>query len=150
MKGVRNLLILFAVALAGCASKPPETTVSTKQATVETPGPATTTSRHPYAKYLELSGFRLREAQAGRLEVKLVAINHSQADLGDLTLKVRLTTTKAAPEDPPVATFDVRVMGLGPSETKDVSASAETKLRLYELPDWQFLRASFDITDPQL
>jgi hypothetical protein len=29
-----------------------------------------------------------------------------------------------------------------------VTASAETKMRLYELPDWQFLRADFDIVSP--
>jgi hypothetical protein len=30
---------------------------------------------------------------------------------------------------------------LGPWESKDVKAPLETALRVYELPDWQFLRA---------
>jgi hypothetical protein len=29
-----------------------------------------------------------------------------------------------------------------------VDAKVNTKLRIYELPDWQFLRAEFDITSP--
>jgi hypothetical protein len=32
---------------------------------------------------------------------------------------------------------------------KDVKAEIPTKLRVYELPDWQFLKADFEITDPK-
>ena len=81
--------------------------------------------------------------------MKFAAINHSAADLGDLTVKVRITTTQAAPADPPVAEFEAKIPSFGPHETKDVIGKAETKLRIYELPDWQFLRADFEITSPQ-
>jgi hypothetical protein len=40
------------------------------------------------------------------------------------------------------------VASLGPQENKDVTVTVPTKLRLYELPDWQFLRAQFEITSP--
>jgi hypothetical protein len=75
-------------------------------------------------------------------------VNHSEADIGDLGLKVTLTTTAAKPGDPPVGVFDAKVPTLGPQETKDVTATIPTKLRIYELPDWQFLRAEFEITSP--
>jgi hypothetical protein len=61
---------------------------------------------------------------------------------------VRLTTSAAKPGDDPVTQFDAKVPSLGPHEIKDVTAQATTKLRLYELPDWQFLRGDFDITSP--
>ena len=32
---------------------------------------------------------------------------------------------------------------------KPVSVDVPTKLRVYELPDWQFLRADFDLTEPK-
>jgi len=130
----------------GCSAPAPQP--AAKQATPENTGPATTTSKHPLAKYIELSGFRLAESKPGELEVKFVAINHSEADLGDLELTVRLRTTAAKPEDPPVAEFKAKVPSLGPLEIRDTSAKVATKMRIYELPDWQFMRADFDITSP--
>lgn len=80
--------------------------------------------------------------------MKFAAINHSQADLGDLVVKVRMVTVDAKPTDPPVVEFETKISSLGPLETKDVTASTSTTLRLYELPDWQFLRAQFEILAP--
>jgi hypothetical protein len=132
--------------LAACSSPPPA-----KQATEPPPGgpgPASTTSKHPLAKYIELSGFRLSESGAGKLKIKFAAINHSDADLGDLTVKVRLLTSASKPGDPPITEFEAKIPSLGPQEVKDITAEAITTLRIYELPDWQFLRADFDITSP--
>jgi hypothetical protein len=112
------------------------------------PGPATTTTKHPLAKYIELAGFRLAEAGPGKLKVRFAAINHSEADLGELVVKVKLVTFNAKPEDPPVAEFETKIASLGPLEVRNEEATAPTKLRVYELPDWQFLRAQFEITSP--
>ena len=73
-------------------------------------------------------------------------VNHSEADLGDVAFKIKLTTTAAKPEDPPIAEFDGKVSRLGPLEMKDMSTTVPIKLRLYELPDWQFLRVQYEIT----
>jgi len=143
-----NLILVAGLALlSGCSSPAP----APKQvATVDSngPGAAATTSKHPLAKYIELSGFRVTEGGAGKLKVKFAAINHSEADLGDLTVKVRLVTNVSKPTDPPVTEFEAKIPSLGPLETRDVMATATTALRAYELPDWQFLRAQFDITAP--
>ncbi len=132
--------------VGGCSSPAPQP--AAKQALPENTGPASTSSKHPLAKYIELNGFRLVESKPGELEVKFVAVNHSEADLGDLELNVRLRTTAAKPEDPPVAEFKAKVPSLGPLEIRDTSAKVATKMRIYELPDWQFMRADFDITSP--
>jgi hypothetical protein len=132
--------------LGGCSSPAPQP--AAKQGTPDFAGAATTTSKHPLAKYIELAGFRLAESKPGELEVKFVAINHSEADLGDLELTIRLKTTTAKPEDPPVAEFMAKVPSLGPLEIRDITAKVSTKLRIYELPDWQFMHAEFDITSP--
>jgi hypothetical protein len=136
-----------ALALAGCSSPAP---VATQAKSGEAPRTATSviSSKHPLAKYLELGGFRLSEMGSGKIVVKFAVINHSDADIGDLALSVKLTTTAAKPEDPPITQFDVKVPALGPQEIKDVSATASTKLRIYEMPDWQFIRAEAEITSP--
>jgi hypothetical protein len=40
------------------------------------------------------------------------------------------------------------VDSLGPLQNKDVSVTVPTTMRVYELPDWQFLRGQFEITAP--
>lgn len=141
------LLTLLLVSISGCSSSQPAVT-ETKQASPYGPGAATMTGKNPLAKYIELAGFRISESGAGKMKVKFTAINHSDADLGDLTVKIRLFTNVSKPGDEPITEFQAKVPSLGPEETKDVDASAATKLRLYELPDWQFLRYDFDIVSP--
>jgi hypothetical protein len=138
---------IFLLSLAACSSPAPDI----KQAKGSGAPEAIMTviaNKHPLAKYLELSGYRLTENGVGKLTVKFVVVNHSEADIGDLTLKVRLVTTAAKPEDPPITEFEAKVPALGPQEIKDVSATATTKLRIYELPDWQFIRAEVEILSP--
>jgi hypothetical protein len=140
------VLLAVLLALGGCSAPAPQ--APGKPGTIEITGPATTLSKHPLAKYIELAGFRLTESKPGQLEVKFVAVNHSEAELPSLGLNIRLRTTAAKPDDPPVAEFQAKVPALSQLEINDVSAKVTTKLRIYELPDWQFLRAEFDITSP--
>ncbi len=134
----RILLLSMACLLAGCSAPPPETK----------PVKSAPAGKHPLAKFIELSGFRLTLEKAGQLKIKFTAINHSDADLEELGVHVRIVTTVAKPGDPPVAEFDAKVPALGPHEDHDVDATATTELKAYEFPDWQFLRADFDITSP--
>jgi hypothetical protein len=133
--------------LTGCSAPAPDASqvkpVGAPQAT-----DTVITNKHPLAKYLELSAYRITETAPGKLSIKLAVVNHSEADIGDLTLKIKLVTTAAKPDDPPITEFEAKVPALGPQELKDVTATAATKLRIYELPDWQFIRAAVEITSP--
>jgi hypothetical protein len=145
---VRIIGIVLFLALAGCSSPAPDASKGKPSGPPEPPGAAVPTNKHPLTKYLELVGFRMTEAGVGKLQIKFSVINHSQADIGDLGLKVTLTTTAAKPGDAPVAEFEAKVPSVGPLETKDVTVTVPTKLRIYELPDWQFLKGQFEITSP--
>jgi hypothetical protein len=92
---------------------------------------------------------RVRERSAGHLIVQFGVVNHSDADVGDVKMTVNLSTTAAKAGDPPLITFPAQVSGLGPNELKDVSVEVPIKLRVYELPDWQFLKADFEIIEPK-
>lgn len=137
----------MALALVAC-SPAPDTKDAKKTGPPEPPGAAVPTNKHPLTKYIEVGGFRMEESGAGKLKVTFVVINHSAADIGDLGLKIKLTTTAAKPDDPPIAVFDTLIASIGPHESKDVSVTVPTKMRIYELPDWQFLRGEFEITSP--
>lgn len=109
-------------------------------AVLETPaGSPTASQTNPVFRNVELTGLRLTEDAKQKPFVQVVVVNHSGADLGDLNAKVNLKAG-AKKDQEPVGTFTLKT-SLGPYESKDVKAPLETKLRVYELPDWQFLRA---------
>lgn len=132
--------------LAACSSAPKQ---DEKKAGPALQPVSSSSSKNPAAKYIELAGFRVKEKGPGNLEISFAVINHSEADLGDLTLQVNLKTTAAKPDDPPLCSFQVKVPSLGPEDMKSVTAVVPTKLRVYELPDWQYLRADFAIMEPK-
>jgi hypothetical protein len=146
---VRIIVISLLLSLAACSSPPATNSKESKKTGPMEPTSAVPIKKHPLAKYVELVGFRLSEAGGGKLKVKFAVVNHSEADIGDLGVRVRLTTSSAKPDDPPIATFDVKVPSLGPEEIQDVSATTTSKLRVYELPDWQFIKAEFEIISPE-
>ena len=139
----------LAVVLAGCSSS----SSVDKQAKVTTPSiPAHFTASNaanPLAKYIEMVGLRVTERSPGHLVVQFGVVNHSEADVGDIKMTVNLGTTAAKPGDAPLITFPAQVSRLGPRELQDVSVEVPIKLRVYELPDWQFLKADFEITEPK-
>jgi hypothetical protein len=140
--------LFLAAFLTACSSS----TSSDKQGKAAPSIPAHFTASNtsnPVAKVVELVGFRVTERSAGHLIVQFGVVNHSEADVGDVKMTVNIGTTAAKPGDPPLISFPAQVSRLGPSELKDVKAEVPTKLRVYELPDWQFLKVDFVITDPK-
>jgi hypothetical protein len=110
--------------------------------------PAAGARVHPLAKYIEITGFRIIEDARKNVQVKYIVVNHSNAELSDLAMDLALRPSTAKPEDQPIASFSVKVPALLPYESREITSTARTQLRAYELPDWQFLRAEFRITSP--
>ena len=106
-------------------------------------------SSNPVAKYIELVGFRITERNAGKLQVEFGVVNHSEADIGDVTMQVNLRASTAKPGDPALVSFTAKVPSLGPEDLKQAKVEVPTQLRAYELPDWQFLKADFQLIEPK-
>lgn len=121
-----------------------ESTETAEKTGAEAPASATAAGGHRLSKYIEVAGFRLSEDAKKRANVKMTIINHSAAELGDLTLAVTLKT----PDGKVVGTADVKAPNIGPLASADATAPLKTTERAYELPDWQFIRAEFQITSP--
>jgi hypothetical protein len=107
--------------------------------------PGVALNAHPLAKHLEVSGIRLTEDERRRAQIQFVVTNHSGADLPELKMQISLLTSG----NKPAFDFPFTLPSLGPYESKDFSTLVKTELRVYELPDWQFLRAEFRINSPQ-
>jgi hypothetical protein len=103
---------------------------------------------HPIAEYIEVTGLRLTEDTKQKAFVQFVVVNHSGAEITGLAGNVNLIAVTAKGEKEPVGAFAFKIPSLGPYESKELKGSVTTKLRVYELPDWQFLRAETQITAP--
>src|SRR5271155_781885 len=124
-------LVLLAVGglfLCACSSAPTDSAKKAPDSPVRVAG-----SANPAARHLELVGFRITEKTPGKLQVQFGVVNHSGADLGDISLNVTLNTTASKASDPPLVTFKAKV-NVGPQELKAVSVEVPSKLRPYELP----------------
>jgi hypothetical protein len=139
----RYAVVILLSILTGCSSQPDA---------AKSPAPApkrVAAGTNPAAKFIELTGFRLGEKGPGNLRVHFGAVNHSDADLSDLVVDVQLSAASAKAGEPPFASFTAKIGALGPQEWKDVEVIVPTKLRVYELPDWQFVKADFQVTEPK-
>jgi hypothetical protein len=137
------IVLASVLAMAGCSSS------GTQVKPAPTTAQPEAKDSNPYAKYIELVGVRVNEKSTGHLEVRFGVVNHSEADLGEVKMDVNLRTTAAKPGEPPLVSFSVKIPSVGPSELKQVTVDVPTALRVYELPDWQFLKADFKLTAPQ-
>jgi len=100
-------------------------------------------------KYVEVVGLRLTEEPNKKPQVRFVVVNHSGAEIADLAANVNLWARTAKSDEEAVGTFSFKIASLGPYETKEMSGLLSTKLRVYELPDWQNLVPEVQITSPQ-
>lgn len=97
-----------------------------------------TLQQHPYLKYLEITGWRLLQNAQKRAEIRFVVVNHSAAEIPDLSATVNLRA-QAGRETAPIGSFAFKLPSLGPYESRDLTALLNTNLKVYEFPDWQNL-----------
>ena len=104
---------------------------------------APATAAHPLAKDVELTGIRITEGRNQRVQVRFIAVNHSAAELPET--KLHVTLKRGGQED--IMDFPFTLPSLGPHESREITANTRTRLRGYEMPDWQFISVEF--TDPE-
>ena len=104
------------------------------------------TAPHKLAKYIEITGLRLGEERQ-KVTVKFLVVNHSFGPLGGFELEVNVKAVNAKAEDPPLFTITTPVKNIGPLESRDFTVPVNTKMKGYEMPDWQFLRATFRVVN---
>ncbi|MEO7652546.1 MAG: hypothetical protein ABIZ80_18950 [Bryobacteraceae bacterium] len=114
-------------------------------AKLETPS-AAGARRNPLQKYLEVVGIRLTQNKAKKTEVRFVVVNHSAAEIADLAATVKMVARTNKQGEESVGSFSFKLPSLGPYDSKELTAILDTKLQVYELPDWQNLREVLEIT----
>jgi hypothetical protein len=103
---------------------------------------------NPLQKYVEVSGLRLMSDNSKKPIVKFIVINHSNAEIPDLQANVTLWASTSRSEEDSVGSFSFKVNDLPASGSRELTESLKTKLKAYELPDWQNATAEIQITSP--
>jgi hypothetical protein len=149
------LVLLFAVCFTAIAVSFVTYFQSRKQVTsaadsaAKAPGNSAAPAQSAVSKVIEVTGFRVTEDAKQKAQVSFVVVNHSEAEFVDLAGTVALKAAASRADEEPVATFGFKLKSLGPYMSRDMQIPIQTKLRAYELPDWQFLKAEVQITSPQ-
>lgn len=98
----------------------------------------------PLMRNLEVVGLRLIQSSSQKVEMKFVLVNHSPGAIGDINAKVRLLAEPRGGQETVVGECLLKAGELGPFESKEFTAPLSTDKKAYELPDWQFLRATLE------
>jgi hypothetical protein len=99
-------------------------------------------------KYIEVVGIRLVQDAKHHPQAKFIVVNHSNAELNDLTANVTLYASTSRSEEDSVGTFSFKLGTIAGNESKEMSVPFNTKLKVYELPDWQNATADVQIAQP--
>jgi hypothetical protein len=117
-------------------------------AQVESPAAKSVAKTSALQKYVEISGIRWGQDAKKKIIVKFTVTNHSNADLSGLAGNVTVWGRTQKSEEDAAGTFSFTA-NVGPQAAQEVSAPLNTKLKIYELPDWQNVNADLQITSPQ-
>lgn len=123
-------------------------TSAAPSATVESPAAKPGAKTSALQKYIEISGIRFTEDAKKNILAKFNLTNHSDADLSGLAGNVTVWGRTQKSEEDAVGTF-MFTTDVAPQATKEVTAPLTTKLKIYELPDWQNVTTDLQITAPQ-
>lgn len=102
---------------------------------------------NPLQKYVEVVGIRML-SEKGKPVAKFVVVNHSAADISNLQANVTLWASTSRSEEDSVGSFSFDIGNLAANESKEMTEPLKTKLKMYELPDWQNATAEIQITSP--
>jgi len=151
------LTLLFAFAFVGLVAgvywavgylRGGSSSAATPASNVESPAAKPGAKTSPMQKYIEVSGIRFAEDAKKKLEVKFTLTNHSDADISGLAGNVTIWGRTQKSEEDAVGTFSF-TGDIGPQTSREFTAPLTTKLKVYELPDWQNVTSDLQITAPQ-
>ena len=137
-----TILFFFAIAGIGLGIYSAITYFGSRKAATSTGlDPAANVARtkltNPLQKVVEVVGIRMVLDSKKKPVARFVVVNHSPHPLDALAGTVTIWASTSRSEEDSVGTFTFKLGSLGSYESKEMSAPFSTKLKIYELPDWQ-------------
>jgi hypothetical protein len=108
------------------------------------------TPPNPFQRFIEVTGVRFVPGAKDKdqVSVRFVLVNHSEASISGLTGTVNLLGKTRTAEEDAEGSFAFST-DIGALASKDVTVPLNTRMKIYELPDWQNLTAQVRITAPK-
>jgi hypothetical protein len=143
-------IVLGAYYLIGSSKKDTSAASADGGPTLESPPTAASaaTAKNPLFKQVEIVGLRLTQNKAKKTEVHFLVVNHSGGEIQDFSGTINLMARTGKKGDEPVGSFSFKAPSIGAYESKEMTALVDTKLKVYELPDWQNLQPQLSL-EPQ-
>jgi hypothetical protein len=150
------LTVIFAVGIGGAvfgiyslmqSNRSQTGTGPAPTAAVESPAAKPGAKPSPVQKYIEVAGVRFVQDARKNTQARFVLINHSEASIDGLAGNVTIWGRTRKSEEDAQGTFTFTT-NIGPFESKEMTVPMNTKLKIYELPDWQNVTADVQITAP--
>ncbi|HXA49493.1 MAG TPA: hypothetical protein VNV86_04275 [Candidatus Acidoferrum sp.] len=151
------MTILFALAIGGVVSGVYWLLPSSRgsagngpapSSTVESPNAKAGAKTNALQKHIEVAGVRfVTDPKKKGTLVKFVVTNHSDSEISGLAGNVTIWGRTQKSEEDAQGTFSFTT-NLGPLESQELTVPLKTKLKVYELPDWQNITTDVQITAP--
>jgi len=103
---------------------------------------------NPLQKYVEVVGLRTI-TDKNKPVAKFIVVNHSGSEIDGLEANVTMGASTSRSDEDSIGSFSFKIASLGPNESKELTEPLKTKLKMYELPDWQKATVDVQITSPQ-
>jgi hypothetical protein len=160
-KGMMNMpiwlmTILFALTIGGVvggvvwmlsSNRGSAGTGPSPSAVVESPAAKPGSKTNPLQKHIEISGVRFVQDARKKTMVRFLIVNHSESEISGLTGNVTVWGRTQKSEEDAQGTFNFNT-SLAPFDSKELTVPFNTKLKIYELPDWQNITTDIQITAP--
>lgn len=114
----------------------------------ETPAAKGKAKPNPVQKYIEVTGVRFVQNAKKQTEARFVVVNHSPDFISEIAGTVVIWGRTQKSDEESVGSFGFKLPTIGPWESKELSAPVNTRLRVYELPDWQNITAELQLANP--
>jgi hypothetical protein len=148
------MFIVFTLAFLGIGAgvywwiqRSGHTNIAEKTGLENPANPSTQKVSNPMQKYIEVTGIRIMSEKKNPM-VRFLVVNHSSAEVPGLAATVTLVASTARSDEDPVGSFAFKVDNLPASGSQELTEPLKTKLKPYELPDWQNAVATLQITSP--
>jgi hypothetical protein len=102
---------------------------------------------NPLQKYVEVVGLRMFNENKKPV-ARFVVVNHSNTETADMKANVTLWASTSRSEEDSIGSFSFKIDSLPANGSKELTEPLKTKLKMYELPDWQNATAEIQITSP--
>jgi hypothetical protein len=104
---------------------------------------------HPLARFVEVTGLRVVADLKHRSQLHYIVVNHGSTQLAGVSLRIAVRSSVTGANDPPLFAVATVIPSLGAYQSKEFRVDLDGDVRSSVIPEWQNLRADFQVATHQ-